>query len=493
MKLECPVVKDLYILYKENELSAETKYAVEEHLETCKDCGRVYENGEGFDDMIKKDTEEQPSTRLDEKMMMKLKISRLKVVVVFIALVFLISIYYNYSQSRYNLLYDVSQAEESLHKMSFNIGDIKNSSTPPLNFTEDIDSLNNQQNNAIRRDLNFIEASRLNSAPNELFMNFKVYELYNILKIRYQNGTFSERDEKAYLLLKQYMEDTTKLLSDERQRLNGLYDGRKLMALVTPMDVYSIAQSYDRLNMLSLLYAQYDKFPDEISHLSQDDMKKRLQYVFNLDNAEINISSNMETSIMLNGDADFNIKAGNLYYHGTMDAYTGNIKDLIYSSSDTSGDLKPVESIKGELKSLLGRLYGKDQDFIIDDMGINYRFSSNTDIKLYSFIVTPVINGLKVNYKILIYYDARSGEPYSILNLSGYSFTLPGNNVDTSMNITKEQGLKILSASGSGNFKYSDTIIIRSKLSGRYVPVYEYVDKDNKAYINSAGKLEFTY
>ena len=48
MKLECPVIKDLYVLYSENELSEEVRGAVEEHLGGCKECKNIYETGVNF-------------------------------------------------------------------------------------------------------------------------------------------------------------------------------------------------------------------------------------------------------------------------------------------------------------------------------------------------------------------------------------------------------------------------------------------------------------
>jgi hypothetical protein len=294
MELECPVVRDLYTLYKENELSLEVRNAVLKHLDECSACRRLYDTGEGFQDILNRDTEVQTPKKLDEKMMLKLKISRLKSGIIFIAVLFLIFICSGYVQSRNNLLYDVSQAEQTLYKLSFDIDDIKNINSPALNMADDIQMLDEQQNNAIRRDLNFIENIRLNNAPNELFMNFQVSYLYNLLKIRYQNGTFSDRDEKAFSLMKKYMDDTAKLMEVERDKLNKLHDGNRLEALALPMDVNSISESYARLNELSLIYMQYNKFPDEISPMSKEDLKNRILYVLDLGNAEVNFQSGMD-------------------------------------------------------------------------------------------------------------------------------------------------------------------------------------------------------
>jgi hypothetical protein len=280
MKLECPIVRDLYILYEENELSSEAREAVRQHLDECEECRNVYESESNFTDILKKDPDEHNSKKLDEKMMLRLKVSRLRIAVAFIAAVFLITLYFNYSQSRRNLSYDVSMAEQTLYNMSFKIDDIKNDNAPIASFSEDIEILNKMQNNAIMRDLNFVEKEQLKKISKDLFVDFKIYDLYSMLKKRHMNGTFTDRDEKAAAAFKQYMQDITKSMSDERLKLNKLYDGGKLLALVRPVNIKNIAEDYDKINQLALLYTQYNKFPEELTAMSEADIKARLKSIF---------------------------------------------------------------------------------------------------------------------------------------------------------------------------------------------------------------------
>lgn len=61
MKLECSVVRDLYVLYKEKELSKEVQEAVDQHLKNCENCTHIYEEEWNISDILKKEPAKQPS------------------------------------------------------------------------------------------------------------------------------------------------------------------------------------------------------------------------------------------------------------------------------------------------------------------------------------------------------------------------------------------------------------------------------------------------
>jgi hypothetical protein len=109
MKLDCPVVRDLHVLYIENELSLEVKDAVMEHLGECEECRKLYTENLGVSQVLNKDINESPSSRLDESMLLKLKIGKLKVGVFVLAIVFFMSVFNYYSSTRYDLNYDLSR------------------------------------------------------------------------------------------------------------------------------------------------------------------------------------------------------------------------------------------------------------------------------------------------------------------------------------------------------------------------------------------------
>lgn len=497
MKLECPVIKDLYILYSENELSNEVKDAVDEHLKNCSSCREVYEKETGFDDILKNTSVEQPSKKLDERLMLKLKIARLKAGIIFIAAIFLISIYFNYVETRKNLLYDISQVEHRIHHMTFKIGDIKNKLSPIDDFISDIQELNDQHS-IVRRDLNFMEKSALKKSPNNMFMNFKVSILAEILKLRYKNGTFTERDEKAYTLLKQYMDEILILLGNERQSLNKLHGYEKFSILFKPINIKDISESYNKINQLSLIYTEYGKFPDEISPMSLDETKKRLKFVMNIDDGDIEFYSNRDSNIRLDGNCNFNVISNNKEqrYYGTIDAYTGRLLRISMGHPRLEGELLPVEDVKNNVLAFLKREYGNNQEFNIKYMGVNHCFSSNVDIKLHSYQVHSMYKGFKIDVPFIVYFDARAGILYSLTKHTSYDFIMPDYNIDTAVKIGSEEALKntMLEIDNKEAYKYTETSIIKSKLTGKYVLVHIYDNEDRKIYINaSSGNQEFNY
>lgn len=329
MKLECPVVRDLYVLYKENELSREVRDAVMEHLESCSWCKNIYESEKDFGDILKHDTEDQPSKKMDEN--------------------------------------------------------------------------------------------------------------------------------------------------------------RK------------IAESYNKINQLALIYSEYNKFPYEISPMTQDELKKRIKHVLDMEDLDIKFHQNVfDAGIRLNGGSDFDgtSKENNLHIYGTIDAYTGKLQRLQVNSRKEAGELLPLEKIKDNLQTFLNREYGDDIDFNIEYLGINHNFHSNTDIKLYSFQVYPVYKGYKVNIPLIVYFDSRTGFIHSTMINASYDFIIPEYTVDTSINVKPETGLKSLEEQIKDlkEYAYLETSIIKSKLSGKYVLVLVYENEHRKVYVNcSTGVQEYSF
>jgi hypothetical protein len=497
MKLECAVVRDLYVLYKENELSGEVKDSVGEHLKECSECRRVYEDGTDFQDIIKKDTDEQPSRKMDEKLMLKLKIKRLKIGVIFIAVIFAFYLYSSYVQSRMSLLYDVSRLESSLNDLYNYLGFEIYNDAPYQDIMRDIETVNNE-NSVITRDLNLIEKNALKKSPNGLFLNISLNKTLRILKARYKEGALTARDEQVFTKLQGFMNETFILANNEHHSLSRLMDGfGKIPALFDNIDAAGLSKGYDAINRLSLIYSQYNRLPDEVSPMTKADIENRLKAVFDLKDADISISPYMEGSIALNGDCQFDIRDGDFYYNGYMDVYTGILQNITggRTKNDSKAELLPLESVETGVRNFLGRQYGSGFTFDIKYLGINYNFSSNTDMKVYSFKVYPLINGLRVNIPVFLHYNARDGYIVSMPGAS-YYYPAPDYSVDTAVKVKAEGSISKLlpEIRDAGDYKYSGTYIIMSMLSGKYTLVHAYEKDVSKIYINaSTGKQEFTY
>ena len=127
------------------------------------------------------------------------------------------------------------------------------------------------------------------------------------------------------------------------------------------------------------------------------------------------------------------------------------------------------------------------EEFSVEYLGVNYRFSSNKDVKLYSFRVYPSYEGYKVKSPFIIYFNARDGYIHSLNHEnSGYSFIKPDYEISTDIAITPADGLQLLDEEADYNF--SETLIIKSKLSGKYVLVHMYKDNNREAYYSMPKK-----
>ena len=159
MKLDCAVVKDVYVLYKENELSIKVKGAVDEHLQECAQCNRAYESGEGLNDLLAEAQDAGPSEKLDEKIMLSLKVAKLKLAVFFILAVFMITLLQGYTTARDHMFNDFSATEYSLWQISLGLPNLEYEGTV-MHVTQQIEAVNDRQN-IILRNLNYFEKNLL--------------------------------------------------------------------------------------------------------------------------------------------------------------------------------------------------------------------------------------------------------------------------------------------------------------------------------------------
>src|SRR4051794_30187791 len=100
MKLKCSLVEDIYPLYEENELKPENRHAVEEHLKTCSNCSELYKNGIGFSDLPFSIDEENLSKEADDRIRLRFKLRRMKVIAAIMATVMIVSGMNQYANNR---------------------------------------------------------------------------------------------------------------------------------------------------------------------------------------------------------------------------------------------------------------------------------------------------------------------------------------------------------------------------------------------------------
>ncbi|MDW7652096.1 MAG: zf-HC2 domain-containing protein [Bacillota bacterium] len=487
MNLDCAVVKDLYVLYKEDELSPEVKSALENHLQQCPDCCSVYESGSGFKDILHTMEEKEPSKKMDEKIMLKLKVRRLQFVVAIVLIIFAVTSVQSYYNARSHLQSDLAHLEQSLWTMHLGIGNVKHeaySLSPTGMFLEAV----NDRNHLIFRNLSNSERSHLRDNHRELFLHPRLGILLETLNRRYLAQTWTERDEAVQEQVTGYFLKAVELLTDERQSLNNLH-GNKLRYIFHRINIGELADIYHDLNSLALTYTSYDMLPTQITPLTEEELTARLQILF--PGAEmINISGIEKVSIW--GEVTFDLETDAEQYYGRLDAFTGNLLEAD-SRAQSSGELLPVESVETNLNEFLPKLLGRDYTYQTEYLGINYNFSSSANIKLHTWRVYPVFDEYRYDHAMVLRFDARTGNLYMFHTERG---PLPKIEPDPTIEILIDQEEALvgadLPAGTPTNLSYTETVLIHSRLTGKIQPAHVYhADSDQRFYINAVlGKRD---
>jgi hypothetical protein len=471
----CDIARDLYPLYIEGDLSPETTKEVDEHIAGCSSCSEFYKTGISTREIIRKDDNAKTSEKLDKEMMLKLKVGKLRATVFIISVIFIFVMLSNYSVARRNLVNDLSNASEALARISFSIDDVKNDYAPKEGWNINIpyDDFY-KENSLVMRGLNFFEKHSLKKSGNELYLGLEYNEMLNVLRQRYVDGTFSERDNKALELISKYTRDALISYEDERNKLNKLYDHPIIYSPFYNIDILKIAENLERINELTLLYTNYNALPGEMKPLTKDEIFSRLKTFFPYEGLELQQIN--EHSLEKLGYSDFAVisKKNNFRVYGRLDAYTGKILSIETSNNAENGDIIGVEKAQAAALKFMKQQYGSKYNFKIDYLGINKNFGSNTDIKLHTFLFTPEVNSIPFLTGAQIYVDARTG----IVSLTHSVFPngqLPPNpefNINGA--ISKDEALKKLSKPREGSYKYTKTTLIRSKVTGNIELVYEF-------------------
>ena len=489
MKLKCAVVEDIYVLYKEGELSEEVKTAVEKHVKECPQCSRVYKYGEGFKNILGESEKLEPSRTTDEKIMFNLKVKRLKIAVLFVLSLFLITSLQSYYNSRQHLRSDLSSAEHAMWQLKLGIDNVK-SEVFELYSVGDTLYFLTDRGNIITRNLNIREKKALNENP-LLFIHPGMNNLLDMLNTRYLSESWSHKDEEVLIQLLEYVENAVLILTAERESFNNL-DRNKLQIFTHSVNVDKLVEIFNNINLLIQTYYNYNMLPDEIALASEEELKDRLNSLFG--DSEVTFLTQSQHSKTL-GIVDFELKTeDDVRYYGRLDAYTGDILSFRMVNAKTEGELLSRETVENVMDDFLNNLHRNRFQYEIEYLGINHNFTSNVNIKLYTYTVIPVLNGLKVDYPIDITMDARTGRVHSFETHRGPvpDFNITDVNFDTL--ITKEQAVKEIEFPETVPIpKFQETILIQSLHSGNIEPVHVYININrNYYYINAiTGKREY--
>lgn len=475
MKLTCEAVEDLYVLYMENELHPSVKKAVDEHLEQCKKCQKLYETGANFSKETLKQEEKviKPSPKLDNQIRLKLKLRRLRMLFLFFIAVVLIFSFFRYVDNRNNILYEVSTMERPVWDVSFELENVKMDGDMNYRVLSYIEKIN-QGNERINRLLNFYEERKKENHPYRLSLNSTLIHFEELLHKRYQYGHWNERDEKALTQMVGYFEEIGILLTDERLKLNDARDYH-FDALFKPFPVAELEELYLKIDRLAYTYSNFQKFPDEMDILSEEDIKNRARDLTNEPEGEVVSSSWLNKEhYQTSGAYSLTLKGENQNFNMTIDAYSGNLKEFSFHGYATEGDLLNEVQVQKQVEDILPRLLDTSE-FKVIDLGLNYQYNSNIDNQLYTYEVIPMHSEFPTNSKYRIYVDARTGKITSFSSIENHFYSnLTFGESDIVFDM--DEGRKEMKKKYSDHkFSYIQTMYIPSLFSNQYELVHEYV------------------
>jgi hypothetical protein len=487
MKLECPIVKDLYVLYIENELSPEGRKAVEEHINHCIRCREVYDTGNSFSDVLDKKTEELPE-RLDEKLIMRLKIARMKIALCFAAVILISILLSSYSVSRVYLRADISSYAGKLHTLDNHLKYLKNSPEDDVEWRRKYNNLAQQMvidiDNEFKifyRNLNFIERRSLKQFVDSHIFREDIYRLISTLHHRSYNGYWSDKDEKVYRLLKDEMENLIPELVTEGNRANSRY---------YIINAKKLEERLSEISRLAHMYVTYNELPGDKNPLAKEILRERISYILDDSITLGDIGSYRE-------ERHFRIKGKGETRPGIVkvEAYTGTI--LSYNNPNTAYSREPVgvATASETARKFALRNFGTGFDIQLKQTGN----SENKD--RYAFEFEPTFGGYKILYQGHIVVDAHNNKVSYYFHTSNLNSLPKVEELKIDIKYHWKDGLnnnEVIHIIDRESYQYKDTIFIKSLFSGEYVLVHEYVERissgfeSQKLYINtSTGRKEW--
>lgn len=494
MKLDCNVVKDLYPLYMENELSNTVRLNVDNHLKECNSCKEIYDEGIKFNELITKEKEILPN-KVDKKIKNKITIRRLQTLLIVITICFVFYWFGNYKQKRFNLSNDLNKLYHNLYQISHHIDYVKND-YPDINinvFTR-IEMLI-AQNESITRQLNLIESRKLNNTENHLFFNYEFNYLLNVLHDRYINNLWSEKDEEVYTRVKRIFDDMFIYFESNNQKFHK-------SVLLSIIDLSILSGYYKELNELETCYLRYSKLPEEINLLSDEELESSIEKQLGLESVEIEIQDYQRKNITSHSwsydceviaEASKNNILSDHHWRLTVDLVTGNILNISYSRFDNEFEnLDKISQFEmdNKIKDVLKNLISSEFNYSIEYKGINYNYNSNIQWhKVYSYNVKAYYNSFEIDtraYENIINFNVYTGQIHSI-----HSFLQPRYEFGNSdVVIPYDKCNELLSRNLSYNdvledYKYTKTVFRHTDLTNKYelFHVFRNVDNNREIFI----------
>ncbi|ALC90828.1 hypothetical protein AM500_14290 [Bacillus sp. FJAT-18017] len=477
MKLDCAVVEDLYPLFMENEVKQETRVAIKEHLDSCPNCSKIYEEGTGFTQEIAEGgyQEENVPDSLDDKIRLKIKLIWMRIVAAGLALIIIVSVINNYIDNRRLIadrFNDVYRYSEQLSFLAEHPQEVDPFIASQLGYSQ-------EKLSGFTENLNWLEEKKSNH--NWIFVDLNGLErMINALVNRQELGLQDETDRQALSELRTNIDSLKKEIEAQYLLFNHGYS-----SYFELVDMEKISNEITKINKTIYFYTRYHMASAEADLLSKDELEKRIKEVLGFKKGKIELKQLRDRPILYG----FKLETKDLTIEGEIDSYTGYILD---ASANHGSDQEKTTSIdynglKENAIGLLKRQYGEEADFKID-----YRdgFNGIQDQSYFDFI--PVVDGyeffFQYDLKNTVVLNHKTGE-FSELRASsiplGPEFFL----FKPEEKIKKDKAEQIATKDAGKQVKYKATQVIYSPLAGGYVLAHIFEGDGEEIFIDAKSGM----
>lgn len=475
MKLEHNVVQDLYPLYLENDLSPSVKYAVDEHLTGCEACRNFYATGEKSITISEIEELAAPES-LDEKIILRMKLNRVRFISVVLAAIIFSMVFTDYINEREQLFMAVDEYYASIDHFTGAFEMIKNSEQTTLDPFQQLSHEFFQANAKLEEHMNFFEKKSKNSTEFSLILDTqRLNSMADVLKIRYEQGRWSETDEEAFNALMEYYGEHHEIVSEQYNKTHHGYS-----SYLHILDVKKMDKFYEKVNILTYSYTRFHKLPDQIKPIGESALKNRIAKVLDLDQKDIELKKESPVNDMY--VYHFDIGNG---YGGSIDGITGQITQYFGNTGRlTDGPIIDQKEAEEKARLFLKKFYGGDLKLDLVSLGFNFNsFSDDPRYKVYSFKAVPKLGAYPLytplETETILHLNARNGELESF---------------DHNRHVPSFHELEQVDLSASSNNNENQQkVIIYSALTGNFELVYmkpdlEYFQEDK--FISAQTGLE---
>lgn len=467
MGLDCENVRDLLSLYKAGELSPSSVKAVDAHLAGCQSCARFYEQQKDFVEMLGNLETKKPSKVLDKELAERIysfRLRLLKVLVVLAVLLLLIGFAFPVLQSLYvkgqrheAALERVEAALIELHSAVTAL-QLDKPALASVDLEAELVSGNWWEEN--RRD--YYSAIEIfgDEIQVEAIANF-----ISLLYLRQQHGVISERDRQALARMDEFLSRYVRDLADIRRDLAG-----RLNKFWLP-DTRMVEDMAEEIYLLSRAYTLYNLLPDEA--LSQNQVEQRVARLTGV--AVENVIAEPYQSYWRMPMWSFSVLgAGEVEFRGVANGYTGSIISIepavAHRRLQVQGDAGQA------ILDMARQVFAPELELAV----VGEVPASRNDLVQSAWIqIRPRGYPVYEGDRALVYYSILPGSDK--INIHQISLERTMANVDLYSLLELGDMVPVLAPAQAlaqietgKEWQYTETVFIRSLLSGELVLVHKY-------------------